>query len=242
VNAAVVPLAAPERQFPLLGVFLLASLLAHALGLGLASRWRPAEAQKRPPSQLLVVEVERPPLPAPEAVVQARPRPAPKYVGKARKPSKEEPPPPNDAPPPDEGPPPPLVVGLTLESTTTASAVAVPLGNTLAGKPVTEATVRKGYAPSFLVDTLPVPLTRLDGEEHYPLSAKKLGIEGDVALLVTVEADGSVSAVKVLSGPGYGLEEAARSALLSARFKPATRGGVPVATDIHWKFSFALSQ
>jgi protein TonB len=246
VNAAVVPLAAPERQFPLLGVFLLASLLLHGLGLALASRWRPAEARPRPPSELVVVEVERPPPPPPPAVVETRQRPPPKYVGEARQPSKEEPPPPNDAPPPNPGPPPPVVVGLTLESTTTASAIAVPVGNTLVGKPATEATaanaVRPGYAPSYLVDTLPVPLTRLDGEEHYPLSAKKLGIEGDVALLVTVEADGTVSAVKVLSGPGYGLEDAARSALLSARFKPATRGGVPVATDIHWKFSFALSQ
>jgi periplasmic protein TonB len=246
VNAAVVPLPAQQRQFPLLGVFLLASLLVHALALGLASRWRPAVPRPRPASELVVVEVERPPPPEPEAVVEPRPRPRPKYVAEAKKPSAEEPPPPNDTPPPDNGPPPPVVVGLTLESTTTASAVSVPVGNTLAGKPAAQgpapAAVRPGYAPSYLVDTLPVPLTPLDGAEHYPLAARNLGIEGDVALLVTVEADGTVSSAQVLSGPGHGLEEAARSALLQARFKPATRGGVPVATDLRWKLTFTLTQ
>ena len=240
-----VPLAVPRRTL-LFPVFLGASLLLHAAGLFLAAKGRLAEPRLRPPSELVVVEVQRKPPPEPPSVTELRPRAAPKYVAEAHKHSKEEPPPPNDTPPPAPGPPPPVVVGLTLESTTTASAVSVPVGNTLAGKPAAQgpapAAVRPGYAPSYLVDTLPVPLTPLDGAEHYPLAARNLGIEGDVALLVTVEADGTVSSAQVLSGPGHGLEEAARSALLQARFKPATRGGVPVATDIRWKFTFTLTQ
>jgi periplasmic protein TonB len=244
----VVPLAVPVRRLSLFPLFLLASLLLHAAGLFLAARARHVEPRPPPPSELVVVELERPPPPEPPSVTEPSLRPPPKHVGEARPHAKEEPPPPNDTPPPDPGPPPPVVVGLTLESTTTANAVAVaPVGNTLVGEPGPKATapgaVRPGYAPSYQVDTLPVPLNteEIEGEENYPASVKKLGIEGVVQLAVTVEADGSVSAVQVLSGPGHGLNEAARSALQKARFKPATRGGKPVATDIPWKYTFVLN-
>jgi periplasmic protein TonB len=247
----VVPLAVPVRRLSLFPLFLLASLLLHAAGLVLAARAHRVEPRPPPPSELVVVELERPLPPEPPSVTEQSPRPAPRHVGEAHKHAKQEPPPPNDAPPPEPGPPPPVVVGLTLESTTTANAVTVaPVGNTLVGKPAPKATapgaVRPGYAPSYQVDTLPVPLNTEEiqtyGEENYPASAKKLGIEGVVQLAVTVEADGSVSAVQVLTGPGHGFNEAARSALLRARFKPATKGGTPVATDIPWKYTFVLNR
>lgn len=246
MSAAVVPWAAPLRRPAFFPAFLLASLVLHALGLLLASRARLAEFPRPPPpTELVVVEVQRsPPLPAPTQI-EARPRLAPKYTGETRRPAKAEPPPPNDAPPPTPGPPPPVVVGLTLESTTTASAVAVPVGNTLAGKPAATATapdaVRPGLAPSYLVDTLPILLEEINGEEVYPREAKKQGIEGQVVLLITVEADGRVSTAKVVSGPGHGLNEAARDAVLRARFKPATRGGKPVATELRYLYDFAIN-
>jgi periplasmic protein TonB len=246
VSAAVVPLAAPLRRPSLFPVFLGASLLLHAGFLYLAAHAREVNRpQPRRPSELLVVEVEPPPPAPPPSQTELKPRAQPKYTGEARKPAREEPPPPNDAPPPDPGPPPPVVVGLTLNSTTTASAVAVPVGNTLAGKPVASATapsaVRPGYAPSYLVDTLPVLLEEINGEEVYPREAKKQGIEGQVVLLITVEADGTVSMAKVVSGPGHGLDEAARDAVLRARFKPATKGGKPVATELRYLYDFALN-
>jgi protein TonB len=169
----------------------------------------------------------------------------PKFVGEAKRHLKAEPPPPNDTPPPEAAAPPPVVVGLTLQSTTTASAVAVPVGNTLVGKPSGTAAapgaVRPGYAPSYLVDTLPILLEEINGEEVYPKAAKKQGIEGQVVLLITVEADGKVSAARVVSGPGHGLDEAARDAVLRARFKPATKGGVPVATELRYLYDFAIN-
>jgi periplasmic protein TonB len=192
---------------------------------------------------VVVVEVERPPPPPPPSVVELRPRPPPKYSGEARKPAKMEPPPPNDTPPPDPGPPPPVVVGLTLQSTTTASAVAVPVGNTLVGKPAPQATapgaVRPGYSPLYLVDTRPEKLEEI---REYPREAQKLGIEGTVVLLITIEADGHVSVAHALSGPGYGLNEAAEGIMLRTRFKPATKGGKPVATDIRYTYDFVLNQ
>jgi protein TonB len=137
------------------------------------------------------------------------------------------------------------VVGITLQSTTTSSAVAVPVGNTLVGKPADTATapgdVRPGYAPLYLVDTQPVLLEEIKGEEIYALEAKKLGIEGTVVLAITVDVDGRVSAARVVSGPGHGLNEAALDAIRRARFKPATKGGKPVATDLRYSYTFLLN-
>ncbi|MGO8970969.1 MAG: energy transducer TonB [Myxococcaceae bacterium] len=246
MSVAVVPFAAPLRRHSLL-LFLGASLLLHGLGLLLAARARlPAAASRPRPSELVVVEVEPPKEHPPEPPPKTEPRLRPKLsVVAPRKPARAEAPPPNDTPPP-VGPPPPVVVGLTLESTTTASAVAVPVGNTLAGKPAEQAvapsSVRPGYAPLYLVDTPPELLEAIGGEEIYPKQAKKLGIEGQVVLAITVEVDGHVSAAQVVSGPGYGLNEAARGAVLRARFKPATKGGKPVATDLRYSYIFALNQ
>src|SRR5208282_3249155 len=113
---------------------------------------------------------------------------------------------------------PPVVVGLTLESTASAATVAVPVGNTLMGRPNAPATapssVRPGYAPLYLVDTQPELLEEINGEDVYPAPARKLGIEGQVVLEITVDADGRVSAARVVSGPGHGLNEAAQGAVL----------------------------
>ena len=192
-----------------------------------------------------MVEVQRPAPPEPPSVTEPRPRAAPRYVAEKRKPAREESPPPNDTPPPDPGAPPPVVVGLTLESTTTATGVAVPVGNTLAGKPSAQATapgaVRPGYSPHYLVDTRPELLDAPNGQDIYPREAKKLGIEGQVVLAITVEADGRVSTARVVSGPGYGLNEAAQAAVLRAHFRPATRGGKPVATDVSYLYTFAIN-
>ena len=246
MSTAVVPWAAPRRRGALFPLFVATSLLLHALGLFLAAHVRSGTLPLRAnPSELVVVEVERPPPLPPPSVTELRPRTAPKYTGEVKRRAKLEPPPPNDTPPPEPGPPPPVVVGLTLQSTTTASAVAVAVGNTLAGKPSPVATapsaVRPGYTPGYLVDTLPILLEEINGEEIYPKAAKKEGIEGQVVLLITVESDGRVSAARVVSGPGHGLNEAARDAVLRARFKPATKGGVAVATELRYLYDFAIN-
>lgn len=245
MSAAAVPWAAPLRRLALFPLLLAASLLFHALALFLAERVRTLPPPLPKPSEVVVVELERPPPSPPPSRTEIRPRAAPKFVGEAKRPTKAEPPPPNDMPPPEAAALPPVVVGLTLQSTTTASALAVPVGNTLVGKPSSTAAapdaVRPGYAPSYLVDTLPILLEEINGEEVYPREAKKQGIEGQVVLLITVESDGRVSTARVVSGPGHGLNEAARDAVLRARFKPATKGGVPVATELRYLYDFAIN-
>jgi protein TonB len=61
-----------------------------------------------------------------------------------------------------------------------------------------------------------------------------------VKLRVTVDAKGVVQDVVVLSGPGFGLDDAARDALRKFRFKPSMRGGQPVAGTFIYTYSFEL--
>ena len=91
---------------------------------------------------------------------------------------------------------------------------------------------------SGLGDTEPVP----SGEVRiaYPADARERGVEGSVRLRVTVDASGIVQDVVVLSGPGFGLDEAARDALKRFKFKPATRGGEPVSSTFVYTYSFLL--
>src|SRR6185295_8936074 len=84
------------------------------------------------------------------------------------------------------------------------------------------------YVPPGGADSDPV----VDGEVKipYPEEAKRAQIEGTVRLRITVDLDGRVVEVKVLSGPGYGLDEAARDAIKRFKFKPAMKGGEAVST------------
>jgi protein TonB len=55
-----------------------------------------------------------------------------------------------------------------------------------------------------------------------------------------VEADGSTSHVTLISGVGKGLDEKAVDTVKSWKFKPATKNGKPVATQIAVEVDFHL--
>ncbi len=234
----------PPGRAPLLWAFLAVSIGVHAAVLvWLSIAPVPPVAQKRA-TELVVVEVNRPP--PPPATVPPKPepvqvtRPPPRRLA-FRRPA---PPPPNDTPPPEAKPsdPPPVVVGLTLRSTTTAGSFDAPVGNTLAGKPPDKAADPSTVKPS------PVPLYELDSQPTvigevripYPEEARSRGIEGTVVLSVLVDETGRVRAVKVVSGPGGGLDQAAARAVERIRFRPAVRKGQPVAAQITYRYTFLL--
>jgi TonB family protein len=75
----------------------------------------------------------------------------------------------------------------------------------------------------------------------YTPEARDLRLEGEVSLQVIFQADGTIRVVRVVSGLGHGLDEAAMQAATRVRFKPATRGGVPVDTNATIKISFELT-
>jgi protein TonB len=243
VSEAVLFLRESSRPSGVLWAFLGVSLAVH---LGVLA-WLtvapvPVESPRRT-TELVVVDVQRPPPPAPTAPPRPEPvevtRPPPRRMAFRR-----AQPPPNDTPPPETktAEPPPVVVGLTLRSTTTAGTFDAPVGNTLAGKTPDRATNPASVMPS------PVPLYELDSQPTvigdvripYPEDARSRGIEGTVVLSVLVDESGKVRAVKVISGPGAGLDQAAAKAVERIRFRPALRKGQPVAAQITYRYTFLL--
>jgi periplasmic protein TonB len=265
-QAALDPPLPPRRSPGRAMAFVLVSLVLHGVGLLLLSRLkeRPPPALSKP-VELVMVEVEKPPPPPPEPpkeepeppppppppkVKLPPPKPPPVKVAEAEKPPppppEQAPPPPNEPPPEPSAKPPPLVVGLSLSSTTSAGGFAAPVGNTAYGKADGKASAPQEvkaysaprYTPIYQVDAEPRVLSEV--KIPYPDEARRAGIEGTVTLSITVDVEGKVAAVKVISGPGYGLNEAARDAIRRFRFKPATKGGEAVSTEMKYAYTFLL--
>lgn len=76
----------------------------------------------------------------------------------------------------------------------------------------------------------------------FPPAALNAGREADVTLAVTVQADGRVGDVEVVSTGGAEFDEAAIVAVRQWRFTPASRGGQPMAARIHVPFAFRLPE
>jgi TonB family protein len=75
----------------------------------------------------------------------------------------------------------------------------------------------------------------------YPASAKWLGVKGHVTLAIDVRADGSVEnrpRVVAAHPAGRGFETAAVDSVRTWRFKPAIRGGRPVASSLRIDVDF----
>jgi iron complex outermembrane recepter protein len=85
--------------------------------------------------------------------------------------------------------------------------------------------------------TPPVVSTHVDAV--YPTAATPQGKHADVVLVVTVDADGHVSDVKVRESGAPALDEAAIIAIRQWTFEPARRDGKPVASRILVPFHFA---
>jgi TonB family protein len=76
----------------------------------------------------------------------------------------------------------------------------------------------------------------------YSNEARILKMEGDVVLEVVFLASGRMQVTRVVSGLGYGLDEAAIQAAKQIRFRPAKRNGQPVDFPAHVRIEFRLSK
>ena len=74
----------------------------------------------------------------------------------------------------------------------------------------------------------------------YTADALRRRIEGDVVLEVVVLASGAVGEVRVIRGLGYGLDQAAVTAMRRWRFHPARRGGLAVDVVVEVAMEFRL--
>ena len=78
-------------------------------------------------------------------------------------------------------------------------------------------------------------------EPEYPDDLKSQGIEADVTVMVSIDADGKVTSVKVIKEAPYPeFNEAARAAALTDEYEPATRDGVPTPYQLSFTVRFRL--
>ena len=73
----------------------------------------------------------------------------------------------------------------------------------------------------------------------YTDQARAAGIAGRVRVEITVDEQGRVTAVRVLQGLGYGLDESAIAAARGMTFEPAVRCGKPSSATFKVGFNFS---
>lgn len=154
------------------------------------------------------------------------------------------------AAPPSKAPAAPSSSPSVHEDKTTAVATApVPEPRPLPPPAQTPAPVVQRPPPAAPVATAtpaptirvipPVLLRRV--EPYYPQVARRAHRQGWVEVAFTVMPDGRVDAVHVLQAePGNLFDLAATTAVRRWVFKPATRGGQPVAMDLRQRLDFRL--
>jgi TonB family protein len=81
-----------------------------------------------------------------------------------------------------------------------------------------------------------------DAQPRYPAAAWDAQVEADVVLLLTVDAEGQVTAVSVDTPAGHGFDEAAVRAARDLRFTPARVAGQPVPIQIRYTFRFRIPE
>jgi protein TonB len=82
------------------------------------------------------------------------------------------------------------------------------------------------------------PKRKIPVAPKYTMQARQAEIEGVVRVEVTVDESGHVLSARVLSGLGYGLDEAAVAAARATLFEPATRCGKAVIGTTVLPFRF----
>jgi protein TonB len=90
----------------------------------------------------------------------------------------------------------------------------------------------------FLVTSMPVLISEV--RIPYPKSAREANIEGPVVLDLLIDTEGKVRSVQLVSGPGYGLDDAAMNAVRGFRFKPAQLDAQTVIVKIRYTYRFIL--
>lgn len=77
-------------------------------------------------------------------------------------------------------------------------------------------------------------------EPTYAQAALDAGVEGSVLVYIEIDPTGAVSLAEVVTGLGYGLDEAALEAARRLRFSPARDETGPVSVGLEFAFGFTL--
>ncbi len=77
-------------------------------------------------------------------------------------------------------------------------------------------------------------------DPNYPLLAREMKVQGSVVLDALISRDGTIQALKIVSGPTI-LATAAMEAVRQWRFKPYLQAGQPVETEARITVNFTIS-
>jgi TonB family protein len=105
-----------------------------------------------------------------------------------------------------------------------------------------------GYGPGFdrgtggnrLDSGITAQYAIYDPEPEYSEEARKVKQQGMVVLSLIVDAQGQARNIHVARSLGMGLDEKAIEAVKKWRFAPATKDGVPMATQVNVQVNFRL--
>ena len=78
-------------------------------------------------------------------------------------------------------------------------------------------------------------------EPAYTDEARRMRVTGEIVAEVQLAASGQPHFVRIVTGLGYGLDEAAEEAVNRIRYQPARRAGFPIDTIARITFRFKLS-
>ena len=157
------------------------------------------------------------------------------------------------------------MVGLSLESTTEGgSGPSFAVGNTRVGETAEKAVAPKAVGPAptgtspipaagpgksnQVASRIPVagiswvqPKRKAPKPPPYPATLRSQAVEGDVTVMVNIDATGKVTSAKVIKESSYGeFNETARATALTEEWEPALRDGVPVPYTLSYMYRFRL--
>jgi periplasmic protein TonB len=87
-------------------------------------------------------------------------------------------------------------------------------------------------------DDIRIALTTYSPSPKPDLSQLPRGAQGDVVLDITIDPTGQVAELEVLQTIGYGVDGVVADTVRTWRFSPATRNGVPVASEQEVHFHY----
>ncbi len=156
------------------------------------------------------------------------------------------------------------VVGISFESTVQGGqGPAFAVGNSRMGetgaraeRPGSAAPLPKGRttgsisSPNRAAKAIPTagvtlvkPKRKAEVQPIYPGLLKSQGIEGNVVVLINIDATGRVRNVKVVKGSGYAEFDAeATKAAQKERFSPALRNGEPIEYTLKYTYRFRVRE
>lgn len=107
----------------------------------------------------------------------------------------------------------------------------------------TESSPGAATAPgaSSTTSQITTPAARNVIRPNYPLDARRRGEEGTVLFELSISEKGLVTAATLITSSGFPeLDRAARRAVTTARFTPATQDGKPVPFTLRLPIEFRL--